>query len=1223
MRTSITLLVALAGLVNWTEAASIAIQTDNEKWVISDQLINMHLRYDDAEDSMYADGAKAAWAASNKVFSARYPGGSTTGRYHWEKPSGHISVDNWEPGFEGYQLSPSGWMGLDEYLTFCQQANMIPMVGINHKSGVFWDRRGDAIAEASNCVQHVVDSGFPGAIYYIGNEDIWEIGGPDDAARFDVEIAKAMRSVDPDITIYWNHNKADPAHVRSYLEIVGAWLDGIETHSKWPYGGSDFTPGVYDMTNWLNDWPLRQYKNTPVRIHRNYAQELRDAATKAGYPNLRIANNEYGWGKDPAWSGFDNRYQYSMVMVDFLQELFIGNYDATAFWDNSRTGGAAARSLFDSTQGNRLNPVHLSWEMLGQAQGAIMLDFSSDSTMAYGFAAKDETQIHLYLINKSPSPEALTVSLNGAVGVDDGIGPSGVSMVDTPDHWGEKQSLSVSGSSGSYSATLPASSYNHIVFPRAATGDSSAPAVPLGGVAVVSTDSANLTWDANTEGDFLEYRLYRSTYSGKNYYPLSMNLTTNSYTDNEVVDGQTYYYVLEAVDTNDNVSARSPEILCSLGSYSPVFEADFNDSLVESNTTAANFDAGTWIGSWSAVPTSGVHLSRDLDRSGDDLWGQVISKSARFYTVPGGFAAEANLFAPVSLEGTTVSFDTTFCEWGLYGDIIIKGLDDQNNVSFELVLSGVRKRLGYVHSGSTVSMIPQGADSEIRPLTGNDYDPEKMYNVKLKLSSSGYRVHFDFGTWDSDELPYNGSAGNVSKIVVSGGEDAAFWIDDLKVQELMPPDNNQPPYFFSDPVLIAQATDNAPFSGDIAGLAGDLEGDPLSFLIHSGPAWLDVSTNGVLSGTPTSTDLGWNTFTVMVMDENGGNSTAALNIQVLTTNGAAVLAAWETGFAGAPSMQDPAVDAGLSVAGTTLNTAVSNEGSTDGSYGSLSGASGSADGTFELYTNPKDTEMVFTFTFAITNAGTEELVLGGVYFDAFRTWPKAPQIWSLNYIGGDLDEEFKPLVTDYLEVQSTNLPSYVGGVYQNIDIELTPLLTNDVVLAVGEHAVFELTLTGQTGVTKTYIDNLALFGYWNTAGLPTPYATWASTWFTDDELANTNISGAAASPMGDGLPNLLKYALNLDPWMYGGVEPGWADAAGWVVGFDRNTDATDVNLYLETKENLVSGTWMPVAFSLRADSVSAINGAAVLQDLPGQTNGVQVAVPLSTNAFFRFRIEQD
>ncbi len=47
--------------------------------------------------------------------------------------------------------------------------------------------------------------------------------------------------------------------------------------------------------------------------------------------------------------------------------------------------------------------------------------------------------------------------------------------------------------------------------------------------------------------------------------------------------------------------------------------------------------------------------------------------------------------------------------------------------------------------------------------------------------------------------------------------------------------------------------------------------------------------------------------------------------------------------------------------------------------------------------------------------------------------------------------------------------------------------------------------------------------------VPTPYTNWQLAHFTAAELASPAISGDLADPDGDGIPNLLEYALNLDP----------------------------------------------------------------------------------------------
>jgi sugar lactone lactonase YvrE len=47
------------------------------------------------------------------------------------------------------------------------------------------------------------------------------------------------------------------------------------------------------------------------------------------------------------------------------------------------------------------------------------------------------------------------------------------------------------------------------------------------------------------------------------------------------------------------------------------------------------------------------------------------------------------------------------------------------------------------------------------------------------------------------------------------------------------------------------------------------------------------------------------------------------------------------------------------------------------------------------------------------------------------------------------------------------------------------------------------------------------------------FASWQARWFSPVQLANAAISGATATPAGDGIPNLLKYALNLNPFTNG------------------------------------------------------------------------------------------
>jgi hypothetical protein len=132
---------------------------------------------------------------------------------------------------------------------------------------------------------------------------------------------------------------------------------------------------------------------------------------------------------------------------------------------------------------------------------------------------------------------------------------------------------------------------------------------------------------------------------------------------------------------------------------------------------------------------------------------------------------------------------------------------------------------------------------------------------------------------DLSGTPTNGDVGlNAFTVQVDalGGSDTAT----LNITVI---NTNDAPMFTVDPINKPDATEGAAYSDTIAGSATDVDaGDTLTYSKVSGPAWLTVSADGTLSGTPGSGDVGANVFTVQVDDGNGGTDTATLNITVNT-----------------------------------------------------------------------------------------------------------------------------------------------------------------------------------------------------------------------------------------------------------------------------------------------------------------------------------------------------
>jgi hypothetical protein len=81
--------------------------------------------------------------------------------------------------------------------------------------------------------------------------------------------------------------------------------------------------------------------------------------------------------------------------------------------------------------------------------------------------------------------------------------------------------------------------------------------ISVSGTGVVVTHSATLSWTASTSV-VVGYNAYRSSISGGPYTKLnSAPDASTTFTDSSVVSGQTYYYVVTAVDSNNVESVYS------------------------------------------------------------------------------------------------------------------------------------------------------------------------------------------------------------------------------------------------------------------------------------------------------------------------------------------------------------------------------------------------------------------------------------------------------------------------------------------------------------------------------------------------------------------------------------------------------------------------------------------------------------------------------------------
>jgi uncharacterized repeat protein (TIGR03803 family) len=89
------------------------------------------------------------------------------------------------------------------------------------------------------------------------------------------------------------------------------------------------------------------------------------------------------------------------------------------------------------------------------------------------------------------------------------------------------------------------------------------------------------------------------------------------------------------------------------------------------------------------------------------------------------------------------------------------------------------------------------------------------------------------------------------------------------------------PMFLSNPFTQSVATVGAPYAASLTVNSIRPSGDTVLYAKLGGPAWLNVGSNGTLSGTPAVADIGTNAFTVSLFDNNGWSCAATMWVTVV------------------------------------------------------------------------------------------------------------------------------------------------------------------------------------------------------------------------------------------------------------------------------------------------------------------------------------------------------
>jgi len=172
----------------------------------------------------------------------------------------------------------------------------------------------------------------------------------------------------------------------------------------------------------------------------------------------------------------------------------------------------------------------------------------------------------------------------------------------------------------------------------------------------------------------------------------------------------------------------------------------------------------------------------------------------------------------------------------------------------------------------------------------------------------------------------------------------------------------------------------------------------------------------------------------------------------------------------------------------------------------------------------------------------------------------------------------------------------------------------------GSQVDFVLTPGPATNVDYDYVDFRALISVPPTP--PTTFTAWQQQNFTAAEFIDPTISGATATPGGDGVPNLIKYSVNLDAYAFslGAVPSVGIQNVGnnryLTLSFREASGPTDLIFTTEFSDNLLSGAWT---------SGGVILGQPILNGDGTQTITIRDDLPIDPSMrmrFVRLRVSQ-
>ena len=292
-----------------------------------------------------------------------------------------------------------------------------------------------------------------------------------------------------------------------------------------------------------------------------------------------------------------------------------------------------------------------------------------------------------------------------------------------------------------YEVILTSTVDHFTVFGTITGSDGTPPATPATPTATAANCSVSLDWADNSEGDLLEYQIFRGTESGFTCDNSSQintsSVTVSTYTDSTppANTSYTYYYKLKAVDTSGNISASCSSAVSASYTYT---DSSSSSSSGGGGGGGSSVDTTTPYKLPTTVSGSTVSIYRPLDLS----------------QTGGNFARPVKLYSyystKLAAKITQNTRATTSNGAGYAGSIAAPKTVSTSSISNSIAGKTVHAAFSV---GSSSEQIHFDKPVELTiPLTLNGTaDVSKIRVFYYNSASNSYKLAGDGGTVSSDQ----------------------------------------------------------------------------------------------------------------------------------------------------------------------------------------------------------------------------------------------------------------------------------------------------------------------------------------------------------------------------------------------------------------------------------------------------------------------------------------